>query len=692
MKESSRRFKTNWDWALGATLFLGLIILNGFLVSPYIGWYDSGEMIGTTLCLGISHPSGQVLYHLLGKIILLLTWGSPAWRLGFLSVILSALSSVLFWNLGLKLADKVLGSAGKPLPGLWKVCLLLLTLIWSLSLPWWTYSLTPLVYALHLLLALLVVWAVSLERPGKWWLVFFLVGTATVFRPTQFFALPFVGLAFLWDRWKVRDLSLRNLLTAVVFFGLGRSTLLYLPLRSALHPAIVYADLTHPVALVRHVFAARFSHYVGTVTLSSILSVLGHMASRFWTDLTPLGMGLILAGLITAFSLRKKCPVFLWVALGWGCLEAMFVFTIPFPTFEPHQVLLGWVFSGWLAMIPLVWVMKRWKGSPAGTWMVGGLLLLWTIVQLSQVGHFADRRDQRGAQDYAKDLLQIMEPGSLYYPAEENEYFPVVGYQRSFGDDKNIDLIEPGTDPSVIGPKIISALAQGRTLYVTRKWDLPPGWSYADVGPLFKVIRLSNGAQGRRVSPKAPGLASWGKFRLLGLDIQPGRVKAGDAVTMTYHWVRSGPSPQDDSDMVVALLVDGQGNYLTRDGVFWVHDIREVPMESLYRVPVGRETVEKRILFIPSDYPPGSYQWMVGLQRKVPTRNEGKETFNREFYDRASSQDLEKFRGRGENEALVQFTNESLGNGLWPLTQGSTMGVDGRFSAVSTLEIQKPEP
>ncbi len=57
------------DWTWRAALFCGFVLLNSFLVSPYIGWYDSGEMVGTTVCLGISHPSGQVLFHLLGKTI-----------------------------------------------------------------------------------------------------------------------------------------------------------------------------------------------------------------------------------------------------------------------------------------------------------------------------------------------------------------------------------------------------------------------------------------------------------------------------------------------------------------------------------------------------------------------------------------------------------------------------------------------
>ena len=63
-----------------AALFAGLFLLNACLVSPFIGWYDSGEMAAVTACLGVSHPSGQSLYHLLGKIFMDLPLPAPVLR------------------------------------------------------------------------------------------------------------------------------------------------------------------------------------------------------------------------------------------------------------------------------------------------------------------------------------------------------------------------------------------------------------------------------------------------------------------------------------------------------------------------------------------------------------------------------------------------------------------------------------
>src|SRR5580658_6176342 len=203
MKKRPIQSRPARDGAWGLALFCGLLLLNASLVSPYIGWYDSGEMVGATVCLGISHPSGQALFHLLGKLFLLFPFETPAYRLGFMSAAFSALASVFFWILACRLAERVTGAADHRLSPALKRWLALLTIAWSLSQPWWRYSLTPLVYALHLLLGLLLLWVLSLDKPGKWFLVF---------------------LSWGWPRFSGRPNSSRCLLWGWLFFGKGCDT------------------------------------------------------------------------------------------------------------------------------------------------------------------------------------------------------------------------------------------------------------------------------------------------------------------------------------------------------------------------------------------------------------------------------------------------------------------------------------
>lgn len=689
---SSRRIPPSWpaQFPLLAGLFLFFVILNGFLTSPFIGWYDSGEMIGATVCLGISHPSGQALFHLLGKIFLMIPFDAPALRLGFLSVFCSALASVLFFILCGRLAERWAGGGMKKTPRLLRTWLLLLTLAWSLSLPWWKYSVTAEVYALHLLLGMMVLWAVSSEGPFKWYLVFFLIGLGTVFRPTQFFALPFAGSFFLLGWLDRPKRSLKPLLFLLLAFVLGRCTFLYLPLRSALHPEIAYADLTHPVPLLTHVFALQFSSYVGEVSAHSILAIFGKMLTRFWIDLTPLGASLIVLGSWLLARARQKIPVFLWVALGWGSLELLLVLTIPFPTFEAHQVLLVWAFSGFLAVPALLFLGEWSRKFPHRSLLLTFLLAVFVLGQAAQVGHLAEGRKERGAQDYARNLLEIMEPNALYMPAEENEYFPVVGYQQSFGFKKGIQVVSPGSEPSVTASQVRECLSQGRTLYVTRKWALPPGWRYEEWGPLFRVTSKPPLLQGRPwSSPRR--MVEWGGVGLAAAILSPAEVQAGGLIEIRYNWVRRGESPVDQSQALVGLFVDGEGNYAMRNGVLWLHDIHSLPSGFFTGMKPGSMHEERRILFIPSDFPPGRYRFVVGLQKKAPARREGKESFEQEFDERAAAQNLDKFLGRGENGALVQFApmpSGAPGEGLWPVAKSLTPLADPRFAPVAELRIK----
>lgn len=675
-------------------LFSILFIFNGFLVSPYIAWYDSGELIGTTVCLGISHPSGQALFHLLGKCFLLWPWGTAAFKIGLLSVFCAATASALFYELSCRLMVRLMPPdfLRHDLSFELKTWLFLLTLGWSWSQPWWRYSLTPLVYALHLLMAMLILWALSLEKSWKWILAFFLMGAATVLRPTQFFGLPFMGLAFLWHFRQEPTRLPKRLIFITAFFALGRSVGLYLPLRSALHPSMAYGDITHFSAFFHQIFALRFSKYVGTITIGNILLVLQQMVSHFFNDLTPLGAGLVLWGFCFLWWKREKIPTFLWVGLGWGLVEALFVFTIPYPTFESHQVLLGWAFCGFLAALPMTLgdqILR--KGHYRNMiWAVNLVMVVFVLAQLSMVGHLLDRKNDRTAQDYGRNVLTLMGPNALYLPYEENEYFPVAGYQESFNYRKDIELVEPGGPQSVMGSKVEECLRQNRPIYVTHQWALPKGWAFESMGPLWKVV-LATPLKGYPVKTTAKPQAGWGKIQILSVQIEPAQVMAGDFVTITYQWTRKGKSVDDQSSSVLALFTNEKGSYSTREGLFWLHDIHEPFGSTFANLKPGLEYVEKRVVMIPSDYPPGKYQLMLALQKRT-AKETGQETFNKEFYERSAAESLDKFQGRGQNGSLVQFSTASPSSmdNLWPVSQSLLPVAGPWFVPAASLEIQSP--
>jgi hypothetical protein len=92
---------------------------------------DSGELIVAGCTMGIAHPPGYPLFTMLANLIHKLPFGSPAWRINLLSVLLSAASAwfnywtVLHWDAALwaALGRDVSGSGGVGLaltPAVWQ--------------------------------------------------------------------------------------------------------------------------------------------------------------------------------------------------------------------------------------------------------------------------------------------------------------------------------------------------------------------------------------------------------------------------------------------------------------------------------------------------------------------------------------------------------------------------------------------
>ncbi len=681
--------------------------MNAFLLSPFIGWYDSGEFLAATAALGISHPSGQALYHLLGKLFLLWPAGSPAFRLGLLSVLSSALASSLFFLLACRLAEVFSPHPSKPLSPSLKTWLIFLTLAWSFSLPWWTYSLTVVVYPLHVALILGVLWLVSLQSPKKWMAAALVLGAAVVFRPTQYFGAAVLLAVYVWEKRRVKVSWGREIPRLLAFFLLGWSTALYFPLRSQLHPAIEFSSIEHAPELLRQVLALKFSQALGATSFSNVAIILGQLVERLWVDLTPIGFLLLMGGFWTLAKKKEKMPPFFWAAWGWALLEALLVITVPYPAFESHQFLYPWIFLGLLAAIFLAWIshwefkrLGKFKGPKTFSWKGGMsfLLLVWVLLQFGLVGRQWDRSRERGAQDYAKNVLETLGPRALYVPSEENQYFPVVGYQIAYGVRPDVEILEPGKEGhDFVGRKMRDALIQGRPLYLNRPIEgLPPGWYFKAEGPLLKATQ-ENPAVVRSAPPKAKPLAAWGGLQLMRVETSGTSVAAGGRLSLHYQWRRTGFSQADQAEQVAVYFVDERGDYPLKDGLLWFHDIHapfsgRLPWSGLRG---GFWYGEERTLFVPSDFPPGLYRIVVGLQRGVERPRQGLENFNGDFYDRAEAQDLEKFTGEPGGGFFAQYAPETSGNlpsDFFSLTLSQTPVENPYFAPAGEIEITATGP
>ena len=141
---------------------LGLFVLAaglsayGLTVAPTVSFWDCGEFIAASACLGIPHPPGAPLYVLIGRIFTLLPLGADiGQRVNWISVITSASTGLMGYLIVLKLFE-LWGLAANRF---WKYLGAVSgALIMDFSSTFWSSAVEAEVYGLSMLLMLLLIY------------------------------------------------------------------------------------------------------------------------------------------------------------------------------------------------------------------------------------------------------------------------------------------------------------------------------------------------------------------------------------------------------------------------------------------------------------------------------------------------------------------------------------------------------
>ncbi|MCD6413543.1 MAG: DUF2723 domain-containing protein [Elusimicrobia bacterium] len=213
----------------GLSLFFLAFIFLLFNASPELQPYrDTGELATVCSTLSVAHPPGYPAYTVLGKFFNeAVLFGNPAYRTKIMSVFFSAAGLFLLFNIFLRLNINPFAA--------FLMCLVFLTsrVFWLLGIVCESYS--PDLFFLILLLYIAYFFK---DYPTKLYLFSFVFGVALGIRPTPVLAFPAFALIFV----KKNGFRLRHYLNAVLFFVIGVSVFLYMPIRSKLNPPIDWAD------------------------------------------------------------------------------------------------------------------------------------------------------------------------------------------------------------------------------------------------------------------------------------------------------------------------------------------------------------------------------------------------------------------------------------------------------------------
>ncbi len=429
---------------------------------------DSAETITAGFTLGLQHPPGYALATLVNRLFSFIPVGSPSFRINLGSAILSALAVTLLASLLFRFLRDFLNpnqlSANSFNDNLALATAVAAGLLSAFSKTWWEKSIGAKggVYILGTVLVF-VIWHLLLERERVLqknqrlaFLSFFLFGlglanhweTLVLFIP-----LPLVFLARNSPDQDPFPKSFRLLLPA--FLLLGASPLLYLPLRSALHPAL---NLGAPESF--HFFLADFfrTYYTGREggLLATLFQVLNGTVpwekffSLFHTIMDTQGKQISIH-----LMEEMKVPTLLLALFGlavWrfsGERRLWLVFLAPMALLFLSLCWASWIppgpNAGWYTdvfllpvnwMIPFLaaagfyWLAVRFGGGPK---TILAFLFFASIPLYLFSANFktCDHKTKTIPYDYGVNLLKSLPKDSVFFAETDEDYFSLYYLQQA---------------------------------------------------------------------------------------------------------------------------------------------------------------------------------------------------------------------------------------------------------------------
>lgn len=452
-------------------------------VCPTISFRDSPEFIDTAFTLGIGHPAGFPTYNLLAKAFTFVPFASIAVKVNLFSALFACFTLVcLFWT-SLKLLQLIFGREEESFRHVWAA--LLPAGLLAFSPPFWKHAIVAEVYTLHafftcVIILLLLVWR---EKED----IRFLYSAALVYglsagnHATVAFYLPAVlVLFFCWNR----EDRIRRLSTAILFFLVGLSVYLYLPVRSLAEPTFDWGNPETVERFVYHVTdrkdaATHFSYLreeaASTGGAVSALASMPDRLAQFWgksrqmvqallmdmsSNLSPLVvLGFIAGGFL---CLRKNLPVFLFFLLITGVNAAFFVGWQRESYFPSYLIACLWTslfifyaLSNDFRLprgirIPYAWQKIEWKKIFVALCL---LLIPWTIAK----NYFqASRSDYYLGETFYKRVFLSQPDRSIFIPGMSwfnfNYHNDVTRLRDDVTSINAWDLLTPDP-PSILTPK-----------------------------------------------------------------------------------------------------------------------------------------------------------------------------------------------------------------------------------------------
>jgi len=549
-------------------------------IAPTVGEADTFEMQVNAIRLGISHGSGYPLYLLLAKLFSVLPIGSTvAFRINLSSSIFGVLASILVY-----LISRQLNAAR---PASW-----IAALSFAASIAFWSRAVEAEVYTLHIALVGLILWiAISVQHSAlsnkKFYLLSFLFGLSLTNHLTTIILLPSIlisfislilfkhnnplnyqshsaslqGLSLLITKKNLQphSASLRgqaslisNLFLYFLFFLLGLSLYLYLPLR---WPAINNGEVM-TWEMFKHFISGQEAQ--GALRLNAWYSDLSRYEIVFRKSLDQFGWVGVITALIGFISLLRKnfFAALITLAAYSGFTFFALSFYVPDPDYSSFLLPSHFIQAIWIAIgISTIahYVSRITHHEPHFLYLPYLLYfllpasLIWNnlpLVDKSNDWHF-DKLGRYILNQPLKQNAAILADSELIAPL----YYLQVA--ENIRPDLNIVVLP---NEETYRAQLDERLDKGQTVYLGRYLPrLSEGYFLNSMGHLVEV----------QTSPNIEGLAKFEKkfgdeIRLRGFKIDSPTVSADESIRVAFDW--QAIKPPTNNYRVALRLMDKNGN------------------------------------------------------------------------------------------------------------------------------------
>ena len=421
------------------------VVLYLTTLAPTISWgsdgkaVDGAELLTAANVLGIPHPPGYPTYTLLLKVFATLVQvGDYAFRGNLLSSLMATLTTVFLFLATVRLCKIIV-----PSPSTWilNVSSALAGITFATSPLFWSQSVVTEVYTLNTLFLssmLFITTSIVLQSKSqitresgtKLWIFSILLGLGMGNHITLIlFAIPLIV-------WIGKTIGWRNMVSTkpLLALGIGLSTYLYLPIRSAQSPNINWGHAHTIHGLLWMLTAKPYQDYAFNIPIASLVPRITEWANLIFSQFNPLG---IFVGLLGARRLFLQIQTFLLCSLVAMAVISIYAVTYSTIDFEVLMIPAFLLFSSWIG-VGFFWISTSWipnysirglthkslNGLPSLTTALTILAFLMVPIT-SIVLNFDSQnmRNDRTAYIHSKSIMELVPEGSTIISNKEKNVF-----------------------------------------------------------------------------------------------------------------------------------------------------------------------------------------------------------------------------------------------------------------------------